>query len=242
MTIPKIIHYCWFGYKEKPQIVKKCIESWKNKLPEYEIIEWNETNFDIEKRLFTKEAYLAKNYAFVSDYVRVYALYHYGGIYLDTDTEIIKSLDQFLVEESFWGFEEKDFIATSLIGACAYNLLIKEFLEYYDSLSLYDEKGNLKKFTNVLVVTNIFKQKGIQMNGKYQKIEDIAAIYPQEFFSPYDYINCYSKATENSFAIHHFYKSWLPFSTRVKANIKKYLSRIIGGSNVAKLRNMTDRN
>ncbi len=115
--IPKVIHYCWFGKKEKPDIVKKCIKSWNEFLPEYEIIEWNEKNFDINTYLFTKQAYEIGNYAFVSDYVRVYVLYNYGGIYLDTDTEILGSLDPFLKNSSFWGFEEKNYIATSIIGA-----------------------------------------------------------------------------------------------------------------------------
>ena len=153
--IPKIIHYCWFGKKEKPDIVRKCIKSWNDFLPEYEIIEWNEDNFDIQDYPFTKEAYDIGNYAFVSDYVRVYALYNYGGIYLDTDTEILGSLDAFLSQSSFWGFEEKNYVATSIIGAERHNELIKDFLNYYDHLSLYDEYGNVKKFTNVLVVTEI---------------------------------------------------------------------------------------
>ena len=110
--IPKIIHYCWFGRGEKPEIVKRCINSWKENLKDYEIIEWNENNFDININNYVKEAYENKKYAFVSDYVRVYALYNMGGIYFDTDVEVFKSLDEFLQEDSFWGFEEKDYIAT----------------------------------------------------------------------------------------------------------------------------------
>ena len=125
--IPKVIHYCWFGEAEKPKIVQECIKSWNTHLSDYEIIEWNESNFDIQSHAFTKAAYEIGNYAFVSDYVRVYALYHHGGIYLDTDTQIFKSLTPFLTEDSFWGFEEKNFIATSLIGARQYNEIIKSF-------------------------------------------------------------------------------------------------------------------
>ena len=122
--IPKIIHYCWFGKKEKPNIVKKCISSWKVILKDYEIIEWNEENFDISSNNFVRQAYENGKFAFVSDYVRVYALYNYGGIYLDTDVEVFKNFDPLLNNESFWGFEEKNFIATSTIGAQKNNKFI----------------------------------------------------------------------------------------------------------------------
>ena len=234
--IPKVIHYCWFGKKEKPDIVEMCINSWKKFLPEYEIIEWNEENFDVDSYPFTKEAYSIGNYAFVSDYVRVYVLYHYGGVYLDTDTEILGSLDRFLSQSSFWGFEEKNFIATSIIGSECKNELIKDFLDYYDNLSLYDECGHKKKFTNVLVITELLKNRGIILDGTLQTIDGVATIYPQDYFSPYDYINCYMKKTDNSVAVHHFYKSWLPLSSRIKSNIKKSIVSVIGGEKFAQLR------
>ncbi len=239
-SIPKVIHYCWFGGAEKPAIVQKCINSWKTHLTDYEIIEWNEENFDIEAHPFTKAAYEIGNYAFVSDYVRVYALYHQGGIYLDTDTEIYQSLNPFLNEDSFWGFEEKNFIATSLIGAKPFNSLIQEFLAFYDTVELINKEGEVKKFTNVTVVTEILQNKGIQLNGAYQKIEGVMTLYPQEYFSPYDYINCYSKATLKTYAIHHFHKSWLPLSTRVKSGIKKGVVKVIGGQRLARLRQLKD--
>lgn len=236
--IPKVIHYCWFGKKEKPEIVKKCISSWKKNLPEYEIIEWNEENFQIDNYLFTKEAYSSGNYAFVSDFVRVNVLYTYGGIYLDTDTEVWGSLDGFLSNPSFWGFEEKNYIATSIIGAEKGNKLIKDFLDYYNNLSLFDENGSVRKFTNVLVVTELLKKRGIKLDGSFQSIEGVATIYPQDYFSPYDYINCYMKKTANTVAVHHFYKSWLPLSVRFKTNIKKVVVSLIGGKRLAELRHI----
>ncbi|MCI8702234.1 MAG: glycosyl transferase [Turicibacter sp.] len=239
--IPKVIHYCWFGGAEKPAIVQRCINSWKKNLTDYEIIEWNEENFDIEAHPFTKAAYEIGNYAFVSDYVRVYALYHQGGIYLDTDTEIYQSLNPFLNEDSFWGFEEKNFIATSLIGAKPFNPLIKEFLEFYDTVELINKDGIVKKFTNVLVVTELLQKRGIVLDGTRQTVDDIATIYPQEYFSPYDYINCYMKKTSNTVAIHHFHKSWLPFSMRIKGTLKKIMSYIIGGKNMEKIRTIIEK-
>ena len=237
-NIPKIIHYCWFGNKEKPLIVKKCINSWKNKLNGYEIKEWNEKNFDINSNKFVKQAYEAGKFAFVSDYVRVYVLYNYGGIYLDTDVEVYKEFtEDILNNESFWGFEEKKFIATSTIGACRGNKLIKQFLDSYNDKNFLKKDGSMDTLTNVAIVSDMVEKIGIKLDGTYQKVEGIATIYPQEYFSPYDYINCYSKVTENTYTIHYYYKSWLPYSTRIKTGIKKILAKVIGGENISKLRN-----
>ena len=236
-TIPKIIHYCWFGNNDKPTIVKKCIESWKENLSDYEIIEWNEETFNIECNNFVKEAYEKKMYAVVSDYVRVYALYNYGGIYLDTDVEVFKKFDDLLENDSFWGFEEEDYIATSTIGAKKGNKLIKKFLDSYENKSFLKEDGSIDTLTNVAIVSKIISDLGVKLDGTFQKVENLAAVYPQEYFSPYDYINCYSKKTDKSYAMHHFYKSWLPFSARLKAFIKKNVAKVFGGENIARLRN-----
>lgn len=239
VEIPKKIHYCWFGRKEKPNIVKKCIKSWREKLKEYEIIEWNEDNFDITSNEFVRQAYNCGKFAFVSDYVRVYVLYNYGGIYLDTDVEVYKEFSQdILSNESFWGFEEKEFIATSTIGACKGNRLIKQFLDSYNDKSFLKKDGSMDTLTNVAIVSDIMKKLGVNLDGSYQKIKGVATIYPQEYFSPYDYINCYSRRTQNTYTIHHYYKSWLPISTRVKTSIKKLVAIIIGGENIAKIRKL----
>ena len=239
--IPRIIHYCWFGSSEKPEIVKKCIQSWKNILTDYEIIEWNEDNFDINSNKYVKEAYENKKYAFVSDYVRVKALYNMGGIYLDTDVEVYKSLDEFLEEESFWGFEEKNYIATSTIGARSGNRLIKQFLDFYEGKSYTEMAKDIETSTNVQIVTKIFKEIGFKMNGEKQTIDNIGTIYPQEYFSPYDYINYYNKKTDKTYTIHHFYKSWVSPKYKMKSNIKKVLSKIIGGKNIAKIRGIVQK-
>ena len=240
-NIPKIIHYCWFGGKEKPSRIKICMNSWEKHLTEYEIKEWNESNFDIESNDFVRHAYKEGKFAFVSDYVRVMALYNYGGIYLDTDVEVFKSFDGLLNNDSFWGFEEKNFIATSTIGACKGNELIGIFLKSYEGkvFSMNPETGNT--MTNVYEISKIMKAIGMNMDGKYQKIEGVATIYPQEYFSPYDYINCYSKATNNTYGMHHFYKSWLPFNDRAKSNIKKVVANLIGGKNIAKFRDIVQK-
>ena len=235
--IPKKIHYCWFGNGEKPKFICDCINTWKTVLNDYEIVEWNESNFDINVNKYVKEEKKKKKYAFVSDYVRVYALYNYGGIYFDTDVTVFKKFDDLLENDSFWGFEEKNYIATSTIGAKKGNKLIKKFLDSYENKSFLKEDGSIDTLTNVAIVSKLISNLGVKLDGTFQKVENLAAVYPQEYFSPYDYINCYSKKTDKSYAIHHFYKSWLPFSARLKAFIKKNVAKVFGGENIARLRN-----
>ncbi len=234
--IPKIIHYCWFGNGEKPSVVKKCIESWSDKLSDYEIIEWNESNFDINCNEYVRQAYEAKKFAFVSDYARVYALYNYGGIYLDTDVEVFKSFDDLLENDSFWGYEQENYIATSTIGSKKGNELIKDFLESYKDKKFIKEDGSYDDLTNVAIITNILEGYGLRRDGEYQEIKGIATFYPQTYFSPYDYINCRKLITENSYCMHHFYKSWLPLGVKIKGKIKLLLSKIIGGESIYKIR------
>jgi hypothetical protein len=234
--IPKTLHYCWFGGKDKPEIVKRCIDSWENYLPDYKIIEWNESNFDIQCNPYVSGAYKAKKFAFVSDYVRVHTLYTYGGIYLDTDVEVFKSFDDLLHHESFWGFEQENYIATSTIGSTMGNPLIKEFLDSYETKNFLKKDGTLDELTNVAIITRILNAKGLKMNGEYQEIEGIGAFYPQTCFSPYDYINCRKFITDKTYAMHYFHKSWLPPKERIKGTIKQIISKLIGGGNIAKIR------
>ncbi|MGE6552400.1 glycosyltransferase family 32 protein [Bacillus mycoides] len=240
-SIPRIVHYCWFGGKEKPDIVKRCIDSWNEILSEYEIREWNEDNFNIDCNSYVREAYELKKFAFVSDYVRVHALYNFGGIYLDTDVEVFKSFDDLLYHNSFWGFEQENYIATSTIGAAKGNELMKRFLDSYEKKNFMKEDGNYDDLTNVAIVTEILKDIGLKTNGEYQEIEGTGAFYPQTYFSPYDYINCRKFITKNTYAIHHFYKSWLPPKARFKSNIKIIVSKVIGGENIARIRKIFSR-
>lgn len=234
--IPKVIHYCWFGGKEKPEIVKKCIESWKRNLKDYEIIEWNEQNFDVDENLYVKEAYMFGKYAFVSDYVRVYALYNIGGVYLDTDVEVFLSFDDLLHHDSFWGFEQENYIATSTIGATPGNKLIKQFLDSYSDKQFLKDDGSFDDLTNVAVITKMLIELGLKRDGKYQEMENIGTFYPQAYFSPYDYINCRSFKNEATYTMHYFYKSWLPPKARIKGQFKKLAAKVIGGDNIARIR------
>lgn len=234
--IPRKIHYCWFGGKEKPSMIEKCINSWKKHLPEFEIIEWNEKNFDINCNIYTREAYEEGKYAFVSDYVRVHVLYYYGGIYLDTDVEVFKSFDDLLHHHSFWGFEQENYIATSTIGARKGNQLIKVFLDSYTDKKFIKQDGTYNDLTNVAIVTEILQKLELKLNGEYQEIKGAGVFYPQTYFSPYDYINCRKFITKDTYAMHYFNKSWLPLNVRVKVNLKVILSKIIGGANISKVR------
>lgn len=236
MAIPKIVHYCWFGGKEKPDSVKKCIESWKKFLPDYQLVEWNEDNFNIEKLQYTKEAYVAKKYAFVSDVARIEALYQYGGIYMDTDVEVLKTFTPLLDARCILGMEEKGYVATSFMAFEKEHPLVKQFLNLYENISFLDKNGQIITGTNVAKLTNLLIEKGFVQENYYQELEEGIKIYPKEFFSPYDYINCHYNITENSYCVHHFAVSWMSKKEQVKKEIKKQLSKILGPKKMNKIR------
>lgn len=184
--IPKKIHYIWFGKGEKNERVKTCIESWKKYMPDYEIIEWNEDNFDINYNDFTKNAYANKKWAFVSDVARLWVLYNEGGIYMDTDVEVYKPLDQFLNEEGFTGFEDVHYPVTATLGAVKGNPVIKLMLDYYNCIDfkLYDNWQDYIKYqeTNTCIMSNIFSLLGINRDwNATQRIKHFT-IYPQSYF------------------------------------------------------------
>lgn len=239
--IPKIIHYCWFGKGKKPDIVKKCIQSWNKNLVGYQIKEWNEENFDINYNTFIMEAYENKKYAFVSDYVRLYALYNYGGIYLDTDVEVFKDFDKYLNNESFWGFEVGNYIATSTIGAKKGSYIIKKILDSYNEKRFINDNGSFNITTNVKMVSKIFEDLGISLNGKYQSIHGIGSIYPVEVFSPYDYRYYEDLRSEKTVCIHHYYKSWISYKEKMRAILKKLLLIIVGKNNIIKLKDIKNK-
>ena len=189
--IPKIIHFGWLGHGEKNDKIKACIESWHKYLPDYTFIEWNEDNFDINSYKFTRQSYDAKKYAFTSDVIRLYALYNYGGIYMDTDVMLYKPLDEFLDNEAFTGFELLGYPVCATMGAEKGNKIIKEFLDYYND-------RDFEILTNTKIMSNILGEKGIdRYKNEIQKIDGIT-IYPQEYF------NC-----ENGYTLHLQNGSWL---------------------------------
>lgn len=236
--IPRIIHYCWFGRGEKPKKMVKCMRSWQKYLNGYQFIEWNEDNFNIAANRYVKEAYEAKKYAFVSDYARLHALYHHGGIYMDTDVEVIKPLDKFLNHEAFSGFEDQTFLQSGTMGAAKQHPWIEELLQNYDSRGFLLEDGTYDTTTNTAVITAICKKHGLVLNGNHQVLQNGVTFYPRDYFSPYDYINGGIFRTDDSHTIHHFAKSWLPAHVRIRGDVKRVISRVVGPKMIAQMRKL----
>ena len=202
----KTIHYCWFGGNPKSELILKCMESWKKVCPDFEIVEWNESNFDVSCCRYVKEAYEAKKWAFVSDYARFWILYHFGGIYVDTDVELIKPLED--LPDTFVGFEDKHTVASGLIrGACKGDSFCKQMLDSYEKDSFLLEDGSINKTTVCMRETALLKEQGLIPNGTLQQIGE-TTVYPSEYFSPKNYITGEMKLTSNTVSIHHYDSSW----------------------------------
>lgn len=216
--IPKKIHYCWFGGKPKSALALKCIKSWETNCKDYEIIEWNEKNFDLHSNRYVWEAYQEKKWAFVSDYVRLYVLYQYGGVYLDTDVEVIKPFDFFRNEKAFIGFESHSRVQTGVIASESHQQFIGRLLKIYDHKRFIQDDKSLDLTANVELVTNEFLKSGLVLNGKKQVIEGIT-VYPTEFFCPKDFKTRKLRITENTYMIHHFDGSWIPADKKIKSRI-----------------------
>lgn len=237
--IPKIIHYGWFGGKEKSKFINQCIGTWKKFLPDYEIKEWNEQNFNMETHLFAKEAYAAGKYAFVSDYLRVYVLYHYGGIYFDTDIEILENFDNKLVNASFvMAFEQPDTLMTGFMAAGRENPVIKQFLAYYDNLSFYDENGAMRLTPNPDILAGIATNFGIVFNGQYQESGEGIRIFPNEVFGGYDVYNMVYRITENTVLVHHYTASWRTFREKMLIKSRKTFLKLFGAKAYRKMRRL----
>jgi mannosyltransferase OCH1-like enzyme len=209
MSIPKIIHYCWFGRNPKPRLAEKCINSWKKYCPDYEIIEWNEDNFDVDKNLYCRQAYEAKKWAFVTDYARLWIIYNFGGVYFDTDVEVIKPIDDFMKNSCYLGFENANYVNSGLgFGAEKNHPFVKENMNMYDNIVFLNDDGNYNTTPCPAYTTEILINKGLkQCVSTIQKIEGIT-IYPVEYFCPKDYLTGRIKKTMNSYSIHHFEASW----------------------------------
>lgn len=211
--IPKTIHYCWFGGKEKPELAVKCIESWKKYCPNYDLVEWNEQNFDINSNEYVRQAYEARKYAFVTDYVRLYAMYTCGGIYMDTDVMVLKNLDEYLDHMAFSGFESTTKIPTGIMAAERGCPLMGKLLRYYDDAVFIKPDGSLDMTTNVEIITDMLTPRGFMPNGQFQ-IVDGFALYPQNIFCPEHKKLNDAKYMKDAATIHYFAGSWKSEATR----------------------------
>ena len=228
--IPKVIHYCWFGRNPLPPLALKCIESWKKFLPDYEIKEWNEDNFDVNMIPYTKEAYEAKKYAFVSDYARFWILYNYGGLYFDTDVEVIKPMDDIIARGPFMGCEnEVKPGATALAVESGLGLgcnpglpFYREMLELYATLHFINSDGTYNQKTIVSYTTEMLCMHGLK---NVNNIQECAGnyIYPTEYFCPIDIRTLNLNITNKTISIHHFTGSWKTPSWK-----RKLLTKLIG--------------
>lgn len=212
--IPKVIHYCWFGRNPLPDSALKCIASWRKFLPDYEIKEWNEDNFDVNIIPYTAEAYQAKKYAFVSDYARFWILYHYGGLYFDTDVEVIKPMDDIIARGPFMGVEVPSkggslpLVAPGLgLGAELQMLFYNEILDYYNNLHFLGDDGMPNEVTVVRHNTNVLQQHGLQPTNDIQQVAGVW-IYPRDYFNPLDDLTGRLAQTPNTYAIHWYTRTW----------------------------------
>lgn len=207
--IPKKIHYCWFSGNPIPDHLKQCIESWHKYCPDYEIIKWDENNYDVQKVQYMKQAYEAKKWGFVPDVARLDILYREGGIYLDTDVELIRNLDELLYQKAFVGVEKWGNVNMGgCSGAVPRHPIIEKLLKYRMNINFIEEDGSLNMTTCGYYETIPLMEMGMLPNNTIQHIQDLT-VYSSDFFHPYDYMTGETCISENTFSIHHFNGGWL---------------------------------
>ena len=207
--IPKTIHYCWFGGKKMPDFLKECMASWSTVCPEYELRRWDESNFDVNKYPYTKQAAESGKYSFVADVARLDILYEYGGIYMDTDVKLLKSFDELQFNKGFVGVERWGNINSGGgIGAVPHHPMIKEMLDYRLKYPFILEDGTQNIETNGLYETIPFIRHGMRVDNTLQIINDMT-VYPASVFHPYDYMSREEKIEEDTVSIHYFYGGWM---------------------------------
>ena len=236
--IPKVIHYCWFGHNPKSELMLRCIASWKKYCPDYEIIEWNEENFEISQNDYAREAYEEKKWAFVTDYARLWIIYNHGGIYLDTDVEVIKAFDDLLVDPAFFGFEDERSVATGLgFGAEKGNPVVKAMLRDYEGIHFRNPNGSFDKLPcpvrNTKSIAHLISEQ--RKPGTILRT-DHASFYPSEYFCPLNADGINLRKTKHTHSIHWFSATWLSADEQVvhkyrifRGKCQKMLGKKFGG-------------
>ena len=226
--IPKIIHYRWFGRGEKPELAKKCIASWKKFCPDFEIREWNEDNCDYLAMPFMAEAYAAKKYAFVSDVMRLVVLEQYGGVYFDTDVEVVRDISPLLNDEGFIGFENNRFVNSGqVMAAVPHQPVVQAMIEEYKKMHFTNADGSLNAVGCPHLNTDVMERFGLARNGQEQLVAGIH-VYPVDWFNPLDSVTGKLTKTENTYSIHWYSMSWLPKRTQIRAKLGRIVRRIMG--------------
>jgi mannosyltransferase OCH1-like enzyme len=217
--IPKKIHYCWFGGAPIPENVRKCIDSWERMCPEFEIIEWNEKNYDIHKHSFLERAYQEKKWAFVSDYARLDILQEQGGIYLDTDVEVIKNLSPLCANKAFIGFEEDNVVADGLaLGGIPHFEMFKEMMDEYNNVADYIPSPRMR--------TAVLLRHGLKLDGTRQTINGME-IYPVDYFCPLSLVTGENRMSDNTYSIHHYDSSWMDKQGLLYLKLRRKLIKIL---------------
>ena len=226
--IPKIIHYCWFGRGEKPELAKKCIASWRKFCPDFEIREWNEDNCDYLAMPFMAEAFAAKKYAFVSDVMRLIVLEQYGGVYFDTDVEVVRDISPLLNDEGFIGFENNRFVNSGqVMAAVPHQPIVQAMIDEYKKLHYMQPDSSVMPVGCPRLNSDVLERFGLIRNGQEQIVAGIH-VYPDDYFSPMDSTTGKLTKTENTYSIHWYSMSWLPKRTQIRAKLGRIVRRIMG--------------
>ena len=237
--IPTIVHYCWFGNGEKPDNIKAYIETWKAKMPHYTFIEWNEQNFDVENSIpYVRQAYEAGKYAFVSDYVRIQALYQFGGVYFDTDVEVKKPFEKLLEDKSMvLGFESAGSLLTAFIAVEKKHPYIGEFLQSYAGRNFLKEDGSYDMSVINDGFSRLMESKGVELSrNEYQELPGNIVVYPEEYFCGFDVNNWHESITDKTCTVHYMNSSWVSGKQEMKRKVIYTLQKLLGYKNYDRLR------
>lgn len=230
--IPKIIHYCWLGEDDFPELIKRCIASWKEHLPEYQFMLWDKQRFDIQQNLWVQQAYQKKKYAFAADYIRFYALFHHGGIYLDADVQVLKSFNNLLTNKSFIGLETSGDYEAAIIGAEKECEWINLMLDYYKGRSFVNSDDELDTLPLPSIMTKVFAINYGRVKGLTPppNLRTELKVYNSEYFSPKNIHTKKINATTNTYCIHHFDGQWVAetLANRAKTTIHRLIIRLLG--------------
>lgn len=226
--IPKTIHYCWFGGRIMPKLAQKCIASWQKYCPDHELREWNEDNFPLDDcPKYIRDAYAAGKYAYVADYARLKVLRDQGGFYMDTDVELLGSLDRFREDRAVIGFENDSFVNSGqLLGAEAGHPILEEMMARYEDLEFYRPDGKLFLLGCPHVNTQVLEAHGLVKNGREQLVADVH-VYPADWFNPLDSATGLLHMTENTVSIHHYAMSWIAPAKRLRVRLMRCLRRLL---------------